>query len=110
MLEALNLNDSACSALRSFLRMPVIQEESKLALCQGNGPDVCKLLVSQVVKFGGGNKGQPAREILDNPCAEHFILFQIGCALSVCPCIAVKLPAVADWSHGSTAVLADATR
>ena len=35
-------------------------------------------LAPQVVKFGGGNKGQPAREILDNPCAEHFILFQIG--------------------------------
>jgi hypothetical protein len=35
---------------------------------------------AQVVKFGGGgNKGQPAREVLDNPCAEHFILFQIGC-------------------------------
>ena len=35
-------------------------------------------LLPQVVKFGGSNKGQPAREILDNPCAEHFILFQIG--------------------------------
>ena len=71
---------------------------------------MCQLPCFQVVKFGGGNKGQPAREILDNPCAEHFILFQIGCALSVCPCIAVGLPAVGDWSSSSTTVLADALR
>ena len=33
----------------------------------------------QVVRFGqGGNKGQPAREIIDNPCADHFILLQMG--------------------------------
>ena len=92
MLEALSyLNDSACSALQSLLFMPIMLEGSKLALFQGHGPDVCKLLVSQVVKFGGGNKGQPAREILDNPCAEHFILFQIGYALSVCLCMAVGI-------------------
>ena len=45
-------------------------------LAVGSDSPICSLL--QVVKFGGGNKGQPAREILDNPCAEHFILFQIG--------------------------------
>ena len=107
MLEALShLNDSACSALQSF--MPIIQEENKLALRQVDGPDVCKLLVSQVVKFGGGNKGQPAREILDNPCAEHFILFQIGCALSICPCIAVPLQAMGDCSYRSSTAMADA--
>jgi Xrn1 helical domain len=30
------------------------------------------------VCLSGGGRGQPAREILENPCAEHFILFQIG--------------------------------
>ena len=40
-------------------------------------PHFC--LLREVVRFGGGgNRGQPAREVLDNPCAEHFILFQIG--------------------------------
>ena len=90
--------------------MPIVLEESKLALCQGDEPDVRKLLVLQVVKFGGGNKGQPAREILDNPCAEHFILFQIGCALSICPCIAVGLQAMGDWSYRSSTAMADAMR
>lgn len=42
-------------------------------------PHFC--LLREVVRFGGGgNRGQPSREVLDNPCAEHFILFQIGCA------------------------------
>ena len=42
-------------------------------------PHFC--LLREAVRFGGGgNKGQPSREVLDNPCAEHFILFQIGCA------------------------------
>ncbi len=90
--------------------MPVILEESKLALSQGDGLNVSKLLVSQVVKFGGGNKGQPAREILDNPCAEHLILFQIGCALSVWSCIAVGLQAIGDWSYRSSIAMADAMR
>ena len=26
----------------------------------------------------GGNRGQPAREVLENPCQEHFVLLQIG--------------------------------
>ncbi len=26
----------------------------------------------------GGGRGRPAREVLENPGAEHFILFQIG--------------------------------
>ena len=39
-------------------------------------------LLREVVRFGGAgsNRGQPSREVLDNPCADHFILFQIGCA------------------------------
>lgn len=46
-------------------------------------PHFC--LLREVVRFGGGgNRGQPAREVLDNPCAEHFILFQIGCAPKPC--------------------------
>ena len=39
-------------------------------------PNFC--LLREVVRFGGGAKGQPAREALENPSAEHFILFQIG--------------------------------
>ena len=39
-------------------------------------PNFC--LLREVVKFGGGGKGQPSREALDNPSAEHFVLFQVG--------------------------------
>ena len=34
-------------------------------------------LLPQVVSYGGGGRGQPAREVLENPCAENFILFQV---------------------------------
>lgn len=40
-------------------------------------PHFC--LLREVVSYSGGNRGQPAREVLENPCAENFILFQIGC-------------------------------
>jgi len=36
------------------------------------------VLLREVVQFGGKNSGQPAREIYDNPCADHFILMHIG--------------------------------
>lgn len=39
-------------------------------------PHFC--LLREVVSYSGRNRGQPAREVLENPCAEHFILFQIG--------------------------------
>lgn len=39
-------------------------------------PHFC--LLREVVSYTGGNRGQPARETLENPCAENFILFQIG--------------------------------
>ncbi|KAI3438723.1 hypothetical protein D9Q98_001143 [Chlorella vulgaris] len=39
-------------------------------------PHFC--LLREVVSFTGGNRGQPAREVLDNPCQEHFVLLQIG--------------------------------
>ena len=40
-------------------------------------PNFC--LLREVVRFGGGGgAGQPSREALANPSAEHFILFQIG--------------------------------
>jgi hypothetical protein len=39
-------------------------------------PHFC--LLREVVSFTGGNRGQPAREVLDNPCKEHFVLLQIG--------------------------------
>lgn len=35
-------------------------------------------LLREVVSYSGGNQGKPIREVLDNPCKEHFILFQIG--------------------------------
>ncbi|GIL88258.1 hypothetical protein Vretimale_14135 [Volvox reticuliferus] len=39
-------------------------------------PHFC--LLREVVSYTGNNRGQPAREVLENPCAENFILFQIG--------------------------------
>ncbi|KAL4425618.1 hypothetical protein ABPG75_009634 [Micractinium tetrahymenae] len=39
-------------------------------------PHFC--LLREVVSFTGGGHGQPAREVLDNPCQEHFVLLQIG--------------------------------
>ncbi|KAG2430247.1 hypothetical protein HXX76_010345 [Chlamydomonas incerta] len=39
-------------------------------------PHFC--LLREVVSYTGQNRGQPAREVLDNPCAENFIMFQIG--------------------------------
>lgn len=39
-------------------------------------PHFC--LLREVVSFGGGNKGRPSREVLENPCAEHFVLFHLG--------------------------------
>ncbi len=54
-------------------------------------PHFC--LLREAVRFGGGgNKGQPSREVLDNPCAEHFILFQIGCARLRAPPTLEQLP------------------
>ena len=88
--------------IMEYIRLAKLRDDykpnGKLALFQGDEHHAYKLPVSQVVKFGGGNKGQPAREILDNPCAEHFILFQIGCALFARPCMAVGLWVVRDWS------------
>ena len=39
-------------------------------------PHFC--LLREVVSFNGGGRGQPAREVLENPCQEHFVLLQIG--------------------------------
>lgn len=39
-------------------------------------PHFC--LLREVVSYTGGGRGQPARETLENPCAENFVLFQIG--------------------------------
>ena len=51
-------------------------------------PHFC--LLREVVSFTGGGRGQPAREVLDNPCQEHFVLLQIGCeegwGAGVCCC------------------------
>ena len=38
-------------------------------------PHFC--LLREIVSYGGGGRGQPAREVLENPCAENFILFQV---------------------------------
>jgi len=35
-------------------------------------------LLREVVSYGSGGRGQPAREVLENPCQEHFVLLQIG--------------------------------
>lgn len=39
-------------------------------------PHFC--LLREVVSYTGGNRGQPSREVLENPSEEHFILFHIG--------------------------------
>ena len=39
-------------------------------------PHFC--LLREVVSFSGGSRGRPSREVLENPCQESFILFQIG--------------------------------
>ena len=39
-------------------------------------PHFC--LLREVVSYGGGNRGQPSREVLENPCQEHFVLLQVG--------------------------------
>ena len=39
-------------------------------------PHFC--LLREVVSYGSGGRGQPAREVLENPCQEHFVLLQIG--------------------------------
>ena len=39
-------------------------------------------LLREVVTYGkGGSKGQPSREVLDNPCADNFVLLHIECVL-----------------------------
>jgi 5'-3' exoribonuclease 1 len=39
-------------------------------------PHFC--LLREVVSYGSGGRGQPSREVLENPCQEHFVLLQIG--------------------------------
>ena len=39
-------------------------------------PHFC--LLREVVKYDGGNKGQPSREVLDNPTDKGFVLLHIG--------------------------------
>lgn len=39
-------------------------------------PNFC--LLREVVHYTAGGMGQPAREALANPAAEHFVLLQIG--------------------------------
>ena len=39
-------------------------------------PHFC--LLREVVSFSGGSRGRPSREVLENPCQESFILFQVG--------------------------------
>ena len=34
-------------------------------------------LLREVVSYGKGGKGQPSREVLDNPCADSFVLLHI---------------------------------
>ena len=36
-------------------------------------------LLREVVSYTGSGRGQPAREVLENPCAENFMVFHIGC-------------------------------
>ncbi|WIA37566.1 hypothetical protein OEZ86_014473 [Tetradesmus obliquus] len=62
-------------------------------------PHFC--LLREVVSFTGKTRGQPSREALANPCAENFILFQIGLLreyieLEFASTLASKLPFALD--------------
>lgn len=57
----------------AFLSKVVTQ---KLGMQVSHEPHFC--LLREVVNFSGGARGRPSREVLDNPCQEHFMLFQIG--------------------------------
>ena len=48
-------------------------------------PHFC--LLREVVSFGGANRGRPSRDVLENPCAEHFVLLQIGRGPHAAPCL-----------------------
>ena len=39
-------------------------------------PHFC--LMREIVTYGGARPGQPAREVLENPCREHFVFLNIG--------------------------------
>ena len=39
-------------------------------------PHFC--LLREVVKFGGGERGQPSREVLQNPTDDGFLLLHVG--------------------------------
>lgn len=54
-------------------------------------PHFC--LLREVVSYSGRGRGQPAREALENPCAENLILFQIGCAPAWATCALRDQPA-----------------
>ena len=41
-------------------------------------------LLREVVSYGKGGKGQPSREVLDNPCADSFVLLHIECVSPCC--------------------------
>ena len=39
-------------------------------------PHFC--LLREVVKFGGGERGQPSREVMQNPTDDGFLLLHVG--------------------------------
>ena len=47
----------------------------RLSVQVSHEPFFC--LLREVVSYGKGGKGQPSREVLDNPCADNFVLLHI---------------------------------
>ena len=56
-------------------------------------------LLREVVTYGKGGKGQPSREVLDNPCAESFVLLHIECACPG-PLAAARAAGCSCCAHG----------
>ena len=58
---------------------PILAAELLAQLQVSHEPFFC--LLREVVTYGkGGSNGQPSREVLDNPCADNFVLLHIECA------------------------------
>ena len=73
-------------------------------------PHFC--LLREVVSFGGANRGRPSRDVLENPCAEHFVLLQIGRApqRSALPACMQQFQAQLIWGDGTARGFLEARR
>ena len=66
-------------SIRALSKLPLLRfssDSSSFCSQVTHEPHFC--LLREVVSFSGGSRGRPSREVLENPCQESFILFQIG--------------------------------